>query len=138
MKRKRRTKAEIEADRSKGLGDTIEKITEATGIKKAVKAIFGDDCGCDERKEMLNKLFPYSGKKECLTEEDYTYLTSGILQKATYKPSDQSILLAILNKTTGKKYEPTTCGDCWRERISELKKIVKLYEEDNTSDDTTK
>jgi hypothetical protein len=28
--------------KSKGLGDTVEKITEATGVKKAVKALFGD------------------------------------------------------------------------------------------------
>ena len=45
---------------SKGLGDTIEKITEVTGIKKAVEKITGDnDCGCGKRKEKLNKILPY-------------------------------------------------------------------------------
>jgi len=44
--------------KTKGLGDTIEKITTATGIKKAVKALLWD-CGCDKRKETLNKMFPY-------------------------------------------------------------------------------
>jgi hypothetical protein len=43
---------------SKGLGDTIEKITKATGIKKLVDLLV-DDCGCDDKKEMLNKAFPY-------------------------------------------------------------------------------
>lgn len=38
-----------------GLGDKIEKITTKTGIKKVVKKVFGDDCGCNERKEKLNK-----------------------------------------------------------------------------------
>ena len=28
-----------------GLGDSIEKITEATGIKAAVKFLAGEDCG---------------------------------------------------------------------------------------------
>lgn len=42
----------------KGLGDTIEKITEATGIKRVVKKRY-KDCGCDKRKDKLNKLFPY-------------------------------------------------------------------------------
>ena len=42
---------------SEGVGDTVEKITTATGIKKAVKWLAGDDCGCDQRKEKLNKLF---------------------------------------------------------------------------------
>jgi hypothetical protein len=43
--------------KSKGLGDTIEKITAATGIKKAVDTVSkatGKDCGCGARKEKLN------------------------------------------------------------------------------------
>jgi len=42
---------------SKGLGDTIAKITEATGIKRVVKAISNavdKDCGCNKRQETLN------------------------------------------------------------------------------------
>ena len=31
--------------KSKGLGDTIEKITKATGIDKVAKAVLGDDSG---------------------------------------------------------------------------------------------
>ena len=49
----------IQHQDSKGLGDTIEKIAEATGIKKIVKKIAGDDCGCNKRKEQLNKILPY-------------------------------------------------------------------------------
>lgn len=37
-----------------GFGDTIHAITKATGIEKVVKAVAGEDCGCSERKEMLN------------------------------------------------------------------------------------
>ena len=43
---------------SRGLGDTIDKITTATGIKAAVKAVAGD-CGCGERQGKLNRLLPY-------------------------------------------------------------------------------
>jgi hypothetical protein len=53
-------------EKSKGLGDTIEKITTATGIKKIVKAVSeatGKDCGCGERKDTLNRVFPYQDKK---------------------------------------------------------------------------
>tara|TARA_R110000868_G_scaffold338779_1_gene599530 strand:- start:805 stop:996 length:192 start_codon:yes stop_codon:yes gene_type:complete len=46
-----------------GLGDTIAAIMEATGVKSVVKAIAGDDCGCDARQQKLNELFPY-GKSE--------------------------------------------------------------------------
>jgi hypothetical protein len=48
--------------KSKGLGDTVEKITEATGIKKVVETISkatGKDCGCGRRKDALNRIFPY-------------------------------------------------------------------------------
>ena len=52
--------------KSKGLGDTIEKITKATGIKKVVDTVAkatGKDCGCNKRKQALNKAFPYKNKK---------------------------------------------------------------------------
>jgi hypothetical protein len=52
--------------KSKGFGDTVERITKATGIKKVVDAvanITGKDCGCKQRKEALNKKFPYQDKK---------------------------------------------------------------------------
>tara|TARA_R110002167_G_scaffold70437_1_gene198512 strand:+ start:4663 stop:4806 length:144 start_codon:yes stop_codon:yes gene_type:complete len=44
--------------KSEGLGDTIEKFTKVTGIKKLVNNM-SDDCGCNKRKEKLNKIFPY-------------------------------------------------------------------------------
>lgn len=40
--------------KSKGLGDTIEKITTATGIKQVVEKVVGKECGCKKRKEILN------------------------------------------------------------------------------------
>jgi|TARA_R110001583_G_scaffold26913_2_gene96700 hypothetical protein len=49
--------------KSKGVGDTIEKITKATGIKHLVgattKAVGIKDCGCNSRKDSLNRMFPY-------------------------------------------------------------------------------
>ena len=52
-----------EQEKSKGLGDTIAKITEATGIKKVVETVAkttGKDCGCGKRQDTLNRLFPYN------------------------------------------------------------------------------
>lgn len=43
--------------KSQGLGDAIEKITAATGIKKVVETVSkasGKECGCAARKEKLN------------------------------------------------------------------------------------
>ena len=55
---------------SKGLGDSVEKVLKATGASDVVKFIAGEDCGCDERKEKLNDLFPYKNP-QCFTEEEY-------------------------------------------------------------------
>lgn len=56
------------SQKSKGLGDTIDKITTATGIKKVVhavsKAVGKDDCGCEERRKKMNKAFPYNNNEK--------------------------------------------------------------------------
>ena len=57
--------------KSKGLGDTIEKITKATGIKKVVDKVSeatGKDCGCNKRKNTLNKMFPYNPNGSWLSQ----------------------------------------------------------------------
>ena len=48
--------------KSKGLGDTIEKITKSTGIKKLVEKYGPSDCGCDQRRDKLNEMFPYNNE----------------------------------------------------------------------------
>jgi hypothetical protein len=56
----------MENNKSKGLGDTIEKITTATGIKKVVDKVSeatGKPCGCKERRDALNRIFPYNNKE---------------------------------------------------------------------------
>ena len=51
--------------KSKGLGDSIEKFTKATGIKKVVDTVSKvtkKPCNCGKRKDTLNRLFPYNNK----------------------------------------------------------------------------
>ncbi len=48
---------------SKGIGDTVVKITQATGVRRIVKTvskIIGIPCECEERQEWLNEKFPYN------------------------------------------------------------------------------
>jgi hypothetical protein len=116
--------------KAQGLGDTIEQITEATGIKSVVEKFSkatGMDCGCDKRKETLNKLFPYH-KPNCLVEEDYNYLTDffGRL-KDQVSIIDQYKLIDIYLRVFNKKVEHSNCGSCWRDRISELRKVYNEY-----------
>jgi len=48
--------------KSKGLGDSIEKVTKVTGIKSVVDRVaegLNIPCGFSARKDKLNKMFPY-------------------------------------------------------------------------------
>ena len=113
-------------NKSKGLGDDIEKITEATGIKKVVKWAVGEDCGCDERKEKLNKIFKYK-QPECFTEIEYNYLDSVFNTKGSILSADKvSRLINIYNRVFSAKQRPTGCSSCFVSNIYNPLKI--LYE----------
>lgn len=51
---------------SQGLGDTIAKVTSFFGIDKVADAVAklagAEGCGCNERRQLLNELFPYDSK----------------------------------------------------------------------------
>ena len=122
MKKKKQVKR-----KSKGLGDSIEKITKATGIKKAVSFLLGEDCGCDERKEWLNKKFPYNEPK-CLTETEYFYLDEWFkLNRYTVSYTDRSMLIAIYNRVLNKKQKDTRCSSCIKGIINDLKNVYNAY-----------
>lgn len=119
--------------KSKGLGDTVEKVLEATGIAQAVKFIAGDDCGCDARKEKLNQWFPYR-KAQCLTEEEYNYLTEYFSQtRNEINVSQQQMLLKIYNRIFNTNKRPTSCSSCFRELHSDLAKVYNTYKEENAN-----
>tara|TARA_R110000803_G_scaffold63705_1_gene124401 strand:+ start:543 stop:938 length:396 start_codon:yes stop_codon:yes gene_type:complete len=121
-------KSKVLKKKSKGLGDTIAKVTKATGIDKAVKFIAGEDCGCDERKAKLNKLFPYN-KPECLTETEHNYLKEFFkIHKNTITHKEQLELLKISNRVLHTKKQVSSCSSCVRALMNELKKLYDNYE----------
>lgn len=110
-----------------GLGDTIEKITEATGIKSAVKFLAGEDCGCDQRKEKLNKVFRYN-KPECLTEDEYNFLVSEMsLTKNVVSVDTQKRITKIYNRVFHQNRQPTSCSSCFRDTYDALRKLMNEY-----------
>ena len=116
-----------------GLGDTIEQITEATGIKAVVEKFSkatGIDCGCDKRKETLNKLFSYH-KPNCLVEEDYNYLTDFFSRlKDQVSVNDQYKLIEVYERVFNQRLENSNCSSCWRDRINEIRKVYNEYQLD--------
>lgn len=125
--------AKVTKKKAEGLGDTIEQITEATGIKKLVKFIAGDDCGCEERKAKLNAMFPYN-KPECLTEVEYNYLNeTQVLYNNSIRPSEQDEILKIYNRVFKVRQEPTSCSSCLREIVVKMQRVMEEYKEEETA-----
>lgn len=115
---------------SSGLGDTVEKITKATGIKKIVEKFTpaGEDCGCDSRKDKLNTIFPYV-KPLCLNEQEFNYLTDFFDDNVTtITPTVQKEVLAIYNRIFKERKPTTNCGKCFFDNtVSKLRKIYNEY-----------
>ena len=117
--------------KAQGLGDTIEQITEATGIKAAVEMFSkatGIDCGCEERKAKLNELFSYTRKVNCLTESDYNVLT-GLIdpKKSSLTAEEQKQLSDIYFNVFNYRLQLSSCGSCWAGKVQELRQVYNEY-----------
>ena len=113
----------------KGLGDTIEQITTATGIKAVVDKISevtGIDCGCKERKELLNKIWTYR-KPNCLSNESVEWLSTFLPNKPNQLTIKQQEKLKVIYKETFNiDFQSTSCGSCWRDMIREIEKVYEV------------
>jgi len=117
---------------SEGLGDTIEKITEATGIKAAVKWLAGEDCGCEERKEKLNQIWRYR-KTNCLLENEYKWLDNFFKQEGTVRPSGKREMIKIYNRVFNTRQGDTNCKSCIRDIAIKMKKVYEAYNNENNN-----
>tara|TARA_R100001463_G_scaffold6764_4_gene21933 strand:+ start:4451 stop:4852 length:402 start_codon:yes stop_codon:yes gene_type:complete len=114
-------------NKSKGLGDDVEKVFKKTGIAKVAKWALGEDCGCDERKNKLNKMFP-SQKPECLTEKEYLYLKNIIGKTNQITVDQQKELILIYNRVFKDKANYTSCGTCFLNGVyKKLETILNEY-----------
>lgn len=119
----------------KGLGDVVEAITTATGIKAVVKFLVGEDCNCDARQEKLNKLFPFKTVKPlCMTEDEYNYFTTFIAGFNGQVVKSQHIepLSKMHARIFQYKYKKPICScnpQQWLNAISDLKAVYSTYEQ---------
>ena len=102
---------------SNGLGDTVEKVLKATGIAKVVKAIVGDDCGCNERKQRLNAILPYGTPKQvrCFTDEETERYTDffNSRKKDSWTAEQVTFLFKLYAEIFNKRYNiKRMCSSC--------------------------
>ena len=117
--------------KSVGLGDSIEKLTEVTGIKKVVEIFTkatGVDCKCDERKEKLNNLFPYNRNINCLNESDYNKLTKYLsTEQSTLNAIEQQEVSDIYFNVFNYRLQISSCASCWKDKLDELRRVYNEY-----------
>lgn len=88
---------------SSGVGDTIAKVTNFFGIDKLADAVAklagAEGCGCNERRQMLNELFPYTEKTrkiKVLKQFNYgdtTYFEGQIIEIDKNHPLSNGIIV---------------------------------------------
>jgi len=106
--------------RSKGLGDTVEKVLETTGVAAVAKAVLGDDCGCDKRKRWLNVAFPYAvpmnAEQKVLWETTFASRKEGEVMKGTDVQTLEELYQSVLKR----RRKVAGCGTCLASMLKEL------------------
>ena len=115
-----------------GAGDIVHAAAEASGLKKLVEWIAGEDCGCDDRRQRLNHLLPFRKHLiNCPTEAQMNYL-----QELFQAPIHQ--LNIIQQRELGTIYKRiygitinSQCDSCWRDYLKDLRKVYDEYKDSN-------
>ena len=115
-------------NKSKGLGDSIAKITKATGIDKLAKKVLGDDCGCEERKQKLNQMFPNFRNIRQFTEDEikiYDEVVPGIELRQRLNAEEKTIIATLYNGVFGQNPQWKSCSPCNKQIMDNLKKVYE-------------
>lgn len=111
--------------RSKGLGDTVEKVLEATGVASVAKAVLGDDCGCEKRKKWLNVAFPYgspmTAEQKAIWETTFANRKQGEVMKGTEVQVLEELYVSVLRR----RRKVANCGACLASMLDELQKTYE-------------
>tara|TARA_R110002050_G_scaffold32925_4_gene84307 strand:- start:2644 stop:3135 length:492 start_codon:yes stop_codon:yes gene_type:complete len=131
--------AQSKENESLGLGDIVESITKATGIKKVVEVVseaLDIDCGCEGRKQSLNEITLKSLKnifrKPVVNElslKDYEWLC-GFFENgfpASITGQQQKELHKVYKNVFQIRKEGTNCSPCLKATTKEIYKVYQLH-----------
>jgi hypothetical protein len=125
---KKQSEKKSQEIKSTGLGDTVEKVFRKTGIDKLAKAVLGEDCGCENRQELLNTLFPY-GKYNAPTDEELDTI-QWLFERSRNTISGSMVkeIYSVYNRIFNDKLQPTNCSSCFK---PVKQKLLKIHNEFN-------
>lgn len=118
-----------------GLGDTVHNVLNSkvlSGTTNFIKGILfkdEEDCGCDERREQLNKIFKYKRKPLWLTKDEFKWFTEFNKRANKHKLTrEDQIFIADTHSRVFqyqlKKY-PCTCTP--QVYTGYFKELMKIY-----------
>lgn len=109
------------------MGDLVEKVTEVTGIKSVIKGLT-DDCGCDARRDKLNRMFRFYTP---MTEEQkkvWEGIRSEVTDWENFRISveAQRVVNALYAEVFKVRIKTTRCGSCFGRRMKALEDVYQL------------
>jgi hypothetical protein len=113
-----------------GLGDVIEKVTEATGIKTIVETVT-KECNCDKRKEAMNQIRIPNLKLQrpvvrCFTDEQLIQWEAfRKLKTDVTRDQQRNIIIPIYLQLFAVQRKEVNC--CLEPVINEIDKAYKIY-----------
>ena len=122
-------KQNFDKKNSIGLGDVVEKVTKATGIKKMVETFTdGKDCGCGKRKEKLNHINIKFPVVRCFTEEQF-HLWSIFRNKESKnlvtRHEQLGLIIPIYRQLFARKLKVMNC--CIEPYIKQINDVYESY-----------
>ena len=116
----------------KGLGDAVEVVTKATGIKAFVEFLNGGkECeGCNKRKEWLNSL-RFRRNPLPMTVGEYEWIKDYIKRKTNKVKASDSVRIAEIHaRLWNYKYSPPSgCSSCINTKVNDLIELFNAYNE---------
>ena len=117
-----------------GLGDSVQAIAIALGIKRMVDWFnekTGLDCGCETRRDYLNKRFRYGVMNGlCMTVQEFNAWEEFRMKPSTTIDREDAIMIANLHARlfSHKQHFPcTSCPRTWQDWVSQINTIYNSY-----------
>lgn len=121
-------------DKSRGLGDLTAKLAKFTGAEALVKSVLGEDCGCDERQELMNELLPFNTDTDGVDEDVlYNKALSLAFVRDLMKSRDMGkritkeqfmLFWDIYREYVNPRKANTSCRKCVNNSINEVERVL--------------
>jgi len=121
--------------KNRGLGDITAKIASFSGAKALIESVLGEDCGCDERQELMNELVPMNKDVDEVADDTKRFdkamsiafvndLVSRKRSNSRISKEEFTLFWDMYREYVNPRKMNTTCGKCINRSIDELQRIL--------------